>query len=51
MIALDIEPSLCSGQTAPQRLEDGFSPPQPPQQADLNAGQTPEAQLSVKSEF
>ena len=51
MIANDYEPSLRSGQPAPERLDDGFSPPEPVQCAELIPGRTPESQLSAKSEF
>jgi len=53
MIQADIDPSLRSGEPAPERLDDGFSPPaehQPPGDAGV-PGEDFEPTLGAKSPF
>jgi len=53
MIPADVDPSLRSGEAAPETLDDGFSPPpgREPQQQAAVPPDAPETALTSKSPF
>jgi hypothetical protein len=54
MITADIDPSLCGADTAPESLDDGFSPPAPQAQdtaGQFSAEESTEPGLGTKSPF
>ena len=54
MISADIDPSLCTGEPTPERLDDGFSPPaqhHPEAPKDSTSPPPAETTLTTKSLF